>query len=124
MNLSNPLDIVIALLTAFDKKDWDAIVPYFDSANQRRFLPWSEEHKQKFVQYIEKKTSPIIPFNIKEIQDVRAAPEFYPEGSVIVKIGETTNKIIVITLLKEGEHYLFEDISIPSITEFNELKKI
>ena len=69
MNLSNPLDIVIALLTAFDKKDWDAIVPYFDSANQRRFLPWSEEHKQKFVQYIEKKTSPIIPFNIKEIQD-------------------------------------------------------
>ncbi len=124
MNLSSPLDIAIALITGFDKKDWDAVAPYFDSANQRRFLPWTEEHKEKFVQYVEKKTSPIIPINIKEINNVRVAPEFFPEGSVIVKIGETTNKIVVITLLKEGEKYLFEDISLLSISDFNVLKKI
>ena len=122
INLKDPLSVANRILNALRNDDIDSIISLFNEANRRKFKDITDEKRNQLRKHVEKHKSIII--DVEKVNEIKKAPSFMGEGSVVIKLKEVGREVFVIALTKEGDNYYFDDINSPSVKKYEQLVPI
>ena len=119
--MSDPKQVANKVLVAFQDKDIDTLFSLLNQANRKKFgLVLTEETREKLMNYVEGELEHMD--DSREVEELRKAPSFVGEGGVVAKVCETSKRVVTIILTKEGDNFLFEDISSPKVRKYQKLE--
>jgi len=120
--MNNPRDVANEVVRCIKEGDIDSLVALFSAVNRRKFGPNEDSSRQKMMKVLDKKRRQI--GDVNEVGELRESPSFNGPGGVIAYLREEGDEAFVVTLKKEGDDYVFDDINSPSVASYQSLKLI
>ncbi len=109
----DPAAVAQALLTAIRANDSATVVSLLNAVNQKKISP-------KDIPEMMKELAAKIG-STEKIGAVKSGPSFMAKGTVCAFVRTEGVETYVITLTKEGDEYLFEDINSPDTAQWEKL---
>jgi hypothetical protein len=118
----NARDIADEVLRCIREGNIDKLVPLFSAANRRKFAVLDEKTRERLGKFLEKSKGNL--GDVTKVSELREGPSFMGPGSIVAKIRQDVKEVFVVSMKKEGDRYVFDDIDSPSINEYNALKNV
>jgi hypothetical protein len=118
--MNNPRDVANEVVRCIREGDIDGLVASFSAVNRRKFGPDINANRPKLMKILDKKRRQI--GDVTEVGELREAPAFDGPGGVVAYLREEGDEVFVVTLKKEGDGYMFDDVNSPSSASYQSLK--
>jgi hypothetical protein len=120
--ISDPAKACNYVLAAIHDEGMEKIASILSEENRKDLLPLIGDNREEMSQLIREGRELI--GDVRKITELRKGPPFLGEGAVIGKVRVIQEEVIVVTMVKEGEFYYFDDLGSPSLRMYGELEKI
>jgi uncharacterized protein YkuJ len=110
-------DVANEVLRCVREGDIDKLVGLFSAVNRKKIAVLDDKTRERLAKFLEKSKR-------MQVGELRDGPTFLGPGSIVAKIRQDGDEVFVISLKKEGDKYVFDDIDSPSVDVYNALKKI
>jgi uncharacterized protein YkuJ len=120
--MNNPRDVANEVVRCVREQDIEGLVALFSAVNRRKFGPDINASRPKLMKVLAKTLRQI--GDVTEVGELREAPSFEGAGGVVAYLREEGDEVFVVTLKKEGDDYVFDDINSPSVASYQSLKLI
>jgi len=120
--MKDPRKVADEVVRCIRARDLEGLAALFDEVNRRKFGPVTEANRPQLMKLVEKKAWKI--GNVTKVGELREAPSFAGIGGVVALLRREVYNVFVVTLKKEGDDYVFDDINSPPVASYLAMKVI